>query len=860
MFKHLFFVAMSVLMVFSAQAFKARYWNPNGSGNWADDSRWTIVDSDYSDRIIIQNGDTATMTEADFDFVATQSDILFTGNSKLEITVSNDATFPEKPSFTSSVTGNGGAIIKKGSGKLTFGRAANIRTRYNLPTGGVEVVEGELQVLCAMGPITVTSPGVMRPPQVQGDFYCYGLRGDGTVYAVDPYTGKNQFIFAGTGGDDFTGTFIGKMDFTVGGKQILSNPAANDQAGDVRCFTGEIWLNKIGKSGQASSIGSNGTFWFRGNPFIMHYTGTGEEMDKAIRFGNESGVRAIDGGPHGGLIIKKDIYKDTAAHTQQQFVFDGAAGTKNIFGNGGNVTIVEDGVNSVYLTKQGAGEWEFSSNPGLGGHGAIAVKEGTLSYTSIAEQGVNCALGYSDILYQDYSGAIDPAKAVDYAFLLGNGSNYDPAALSETTATMKYTGTAAATCTTRPIHLAGAGRLASTSANGFQFSGIKAVQAKSALVLNAPAGSENAVSNLDRNGNELTVIQEGAGDWKMSGTMNVSAVDVRAGKLTIKNVDAYEYFRFQAMESYNASEIQLGLFGLWDADGNLRSENITYHNCVGDASQLLPGEVTDTKNFSPTGGLGDPEYTPRGRTVENLFKYSYTDTQRNSKDIIWSGTVYGKGKPLASDENTWPGFIIRLRPGKPVVAYDLYMTTGFSGTGTGYREIKSWRLEGSRDGVNWVKLDEHIDDEFDSHLYLVWHSSKLKTHAVGEGYAVTTASPQSLANLSVRSDLGATLTAEDAIGVSTLTYDSEKGAGTIEQANFASSGTLVVNGLGTKPRGVSNLAYTLNDCQNLSNLANWTVILDGTTYTPADNKYRLTATTSGIALEKIENPFLLLFK
>lgn len=859
MLKRLVLSVLATFALLSVEAYQARYWNPNGSGSWADDSRWTIVEQPYSDRIIIQNGNTATMTEEDFAFVATQNDILLTGNSTLEITVTEGtATFPTKPSFAATDNGNGGAIVKKGTGKLIFGRGA-VGTRYNLPTGGVVIVEGELQAVCAMGPITVKAPAQFRPPEVTGDFKCYGLRGDGTVVS-DFYNG-NQFCFYGTGTNDFSGTFVGKIDFTVsgGGKQILSNPAANDKAGDVRLYTGEIWLNKLGKNGQASSIGAGNAFWMRGDPTTIHYTGEGETTDKAFRFGNEEGLKTIDGGPHGGLIIAGDIYKDGTAHKQQRLVLDGAADTKNIFGNGANVTIREDGVNSLYITKKGAGEWEFSPQIGLNGHGAMAVKEGTLSYTTLAEKGVDCALGYSDILYADYDGVIDESKKVDYAFLIGNGEAYDPAALSPATATLKYIGTAAAGCTTRPISLDGAGRLASTSETGFKYAGIKAVQTKSALVLNAPADSDNEVRDLDRNGNELTVVQEGAGDWALGGSLDVSAVEARAGRITIKNVDAYEYFRFQAMESYNAPEIQMGLFGLWDEDGQLRSENIAYRSCVGDALQLLPGEVTDTRTFSKTGGTGDPAYTPRGRTCENLFKYSYTNSERSNKDIIWSGNVSGKGRPSLENEESWPGFILRIRPGKPVVAYDLYLTTGFTGTGTGYREIKSWRLEGSRDGVNWVKLDEHIGDEFDVHDGQVWRTTKKTTHAVGEGYAIVTAMPTEIAGLSVRADTDATLTAEAPIGANAIVYDSAKGAGTIEKVAFAETGTLVVNGLGTLPRGVNNLNYTFADCTGFDNLAGWTVVLDGQAYPASSNKYKLTATATGITLEKIEKPFFVIF-
>ena len=863
MFKRLVFSLLVALAFLPVEAYQTRFWNPNGSGAWADDSRWTIVEQPYSDRIVIRNGDVATMTEADFAFVATQDDILFTDNSTLEITVSGEtATFPERPSFTAGSNGNGGAIIKKGAGKLIFGRAAAVTMTYNLPTGGIAVVEGELQAVCGMGPITVKAPGQFRPPAVSGDFNCFGLRGDGTV--VSDYYNRNQFCFRGSGVNEFSGTFVGTIDFTVSGngKQIISNPAANNKAGDVRLYTGELWLNSFGKSGQASSIGSANAFWMRGNPIVLHYTGEGETTDKVFRFGNEDGVRTIDGGPHGGLKLVNDIYSDMTAHKQQRFVIDGAANTKNVFGGGANVSIREDGVNSVYITKKGAGEWEFSPLIGLSAHGAMAVKEGTLSYTTLAEKGVDCALGYSDILYEDYSGAIDESKKVDYAFLLGNGEAYDPAALSPTTATLKYIGTIAARCTTRPISLDGVGRLASTSEAGFKYSGIKANQAKSALVLNAPAGSDNEVRNLDRNGKELTVVQEGAGDWALGGALDVSAVEARAGRMTIKNVDAYEYFRFQAMENYSATDtnIQLGLFGLWDAEGNLRSENIAYRDCVGDASRLLPGEVTDLRRFETSGG-GPNEMTPRGRTVENVFRYSVTNSQRSQYDIIWSGNVYAKGKPKLENEESWPGFILRIRPGAPVVAYDLYLTTGFSGSYTGHREIKSWRLEGSKDGVTWVTIDEHIGAEFDSHDYWVWRTTKKEAHAVGEGYAITTAGPTPTVvnNLSVRVDAGATLSAEAPIGATSIVYEKAKGAGTIAKTAFAETGTLVVNGLGTQPRGVNNLTYTFSDCSGLDNLLGWTLVLDGQSYAPSSNKYKLTVTETGISLEKIERPFSAVF-
>ena len=48
----------------------------------------------------------------------------------------------------------------------------------------------------------------------------------------------------------------------------------------------------------------------------------------------------------------------------------------------------------------------------------MAVEEGVLRFTSIADTNVVCSLGLATMLQSAYTGAYNPSKNVDYAYLL----------------------------------------------------------------------------------------------------------------------------------------------------------------------------------------------------------------------------------------------------------------------------------------------------------------------------------------------------------------------------------------------------------------------------------------------------------
>ena len=819
-------------MVDAAVAGTSYTWKANGSGGWdAGTDRWTIGTA-TSDRVYLENC-TATMTDDDVAWAnANVEDLIFKNNAILELHIANDGASLTRPIIYDQ--GDGSALlVKKGSGAFTMANVKAGQTRISLPTRGVRIDEGELAFSASAGPIEVKAPARLRPPSDR-EFYCYGLSGDG--YVTNDVV--KQFHFSGGSIENpyvFSGKFLCKIDLTVSsGCQYLTNPeAAIGANGDVRMYGGAVGIQKFGKRGQAGSLGGVDAFWIRNATERIIYLGEGNETtDHYFKFGNEASlVVTMDAGATGDVTFTGDFFTTETSGKMARLVLDGS-NTQECVVKG---DIRESGSLATYITKKGTGTWAFSKF-NRGNHGAIAVQQGTLRYESIADAGTACSLGYADRLYENFTGAFDGERTVPYAYLLGDGAAYSMGgAVPSTAGTMEYYGSDSFVCLTRPIALSGIGRLSGSPDVPFTISGVTSLDANTNALVLRTDGNANVVRSVTNGLGSITVVKEGVGTWTVSGDMDFDGADVRAGTLKLHTVDACRYFRFIVKETYaldvgsSDSNAQLYGFGFYDADGNCQSFDLVYRNCVGSSVPLHPGEVTDLRLFTPSGNCSINTRNGK-RVVENLFTNLTIDVI-NQYDCIWSGNAGGNIN--IENESTWPGFICRMpEDAKPIAYYDIRAGAGFYQGAMSPREVKSWRLDGSADGVNWKTLHEVNTNANPVTTYRVWYSNNKSGHSASNGYGYDISdkaffpSRTFSAPIAVRVDEGATLVTDGTVAVNRIVLDCAAGGGTVDGFSFAQNGTFEVANLDRSATSQS-VPMTFAHATGVENINGWAVSRDG---------------------------------
>ena len=90
----------------------------------------------------------------------------------------------------------------------------------------------------------------------------------------------------------------------------------------------------------------------------------------------------------------------------QRFILTGANASECVIA-GPIKKYMDNGTNCNWrFIKKGSGVWRFSNVANTEMAGVIAVENGTLRYDSIADAGRVCSLGYSDQLFEDYTGRV----------------------------------------------------------------------------------------------------------------------------------------------------------------------------------------------------------------------------------------------------------------------------------------------------------------------------------------------------------------------------------------------------------------------------------------------------------------------
>ena len=612
---------------------------------------------------------------------------------------------------------------------------------------------------------------------------------------------------------DFSGELNGSLSYDSRGRVMLRGTNSTmtgssfaieyNQNNGLKGVTG---IAKIGRSFEPSSIGLISNIYSYANGGRLLYLGTGERTDKVYLVKSSPAyMHIIDGGATGGLVWEGPWGQDGGGIGMVRLVLQGSNTVPCEMH--GPIRSYAKGVGTNYtfcITKQGTGTWNIRHNDSSRMHGAWRIVDGTLKYDTIAERGVNSALGSSTMLYKDTSGdqVLDENK-VDYAFWLGGGT-------SGKRTNLEYVGETNCVSTTRRFAVNGTGAVLNNGGGFLRLSDFFATNIASTLILGGTNTLENVADCIADGGNAaMSVVKEGSGTWRLGTNCTFTgALDVRGGRLIVGNAELYSYYRWViratfTTETSNSRYRVVGLksFGLFDADGNDRlyalSNEGDWHQYRSDKVYYTSSTYTPVSPFCRDINIAEGHFllTRYDGTVEMPFTVG-TDLATVSNlfaHVNYQPNFYTRDSsspPIYDDESKWVTFTMRPKPGAPITSWD-YVNAYYQHD---YQMISNCVLEASVDGNTWDRLDEVTNDTMPNRN--MWQSDN--TTVYQEGYTThTTGMPippgptneVAFAASSVSVAAGAELVAHapEKPVINALTVDGTAGGGTIDGFAFASS-------------------------------------------------------------------------
>lgn len=848
--------ALAILAAFCAgtAAATSRYYIPDsagGSGTWADSTRW------YGG-VVPQNGDLAYVTNG----------IMRITLADLTVVSLVGGVYPDNPTdvvqfdldidfhFDKRILGKG-KIVKNGTGALYLDTTA-----YNLlmTTEGIEVNGGEVHLSESVtssydfeyGPLAVNAPGKLFL-RSGGNSKTPGISGDGIITNIS-LTARQLIIVANDASKagtaySFSGTISPNVQPTFNGAERQDLLSDQTSALAVRAYAGNVGVSHFGNKNSAGSLGT-ADIAMRSNDepdlFRYLYIGDNETTDKNFVFYASPTPRCtIDGGENGNLVLSGEITMKNIEKMACLYL-DGS-NTERCTVSG---AIKESGHASnpkMYLTKRGTGTWRIEENVNSTFRGGIAVEKGVLEAVTIKEAGVNCSLGRATSWQSCYWTVPDASKDVPYAILLGDGAV--PAdSVDLAIGTLSYVGSVDVSVTNRPIALDGAGRLRNDTERAFSWRGIFSKSVGDHVLALDGEGVNNAVSSVTNGPGNITVVKEGSGTWRMEGDFDAKAFDVRGGTLDLSVAQNYTWYRFNVKELWNDEHTTLVLsrFALLDEGGTCCNTNLFYRSASNGATYTLkPGMWAFWTN-----DYVDSPGNRNGSTVGKLFVENGAEpTQADDCCVVWRNNGSGNIRPVLGDESSWFRVVMRVAEGSPAITkYDICANVNY-GTADDRpndREVKSWSLDASRDGVNWIEIASVTTNQTPPTANLQWYSTRdADFNPAVNGYdiaseQITALKPTELDYVSVAA--GATLISDKRIPVKELRYDMSRGGGTLEGFAFADNCVLrVVSAPGSK---VDRLPITFRNVTGIDDVSGWTLVVNGKTM-PAG---RLRTTADGFAV------------
>ena len=812
-----------------------------------------------------------------------------------------DITVPENKTLslacaisrgTSEVNYNLGHLVKRGAGELdltSVGKVMSGSEFYDYYCA-ITVDEGALKLPQSgvtddfhVGETTVNENGTLFTAATSSSKSTkfYSLFGDGIV-TNDAGTSRmeivSQSVFSGRlGGTIF---YYSSGCITLDGTQSTA-PGPGSSFTVYQNYGRGVSSNKYGCAEVAlfgrkavdgvstpSSIGYAETCLTRDNGGAFRYIGTGETTDKDLRLWPQTTdyPTYLDGGPHGGLVwtglwAQRDQEIRYLTPMMLRLVLQGS-NTQECVMSGTIQNILKNETNYTFcITKQGTGTWRMAHNDDSDMRGVWRIINGTLRYDTIAEAGVNSALGKSSVLYANKVGLARDENKVDYAFWLGGGT-------SGNRADLEYVGETNCVSTTRRFAVTGAGGVLNNGVGGFlRLSDFIATNTASTLVLGGSNTLDNVADCIADGGNaKMSVVKEDSGTWRLGTNCTFTGVlEVKGGRLIVGN-PLYGYYRWVIRATYSITggsgkERYVGLrsFGLFDDEGNDRVyclshegdwENTTsgyyqshpysYGGIFGNSGGMLS---IDEGHFRITKYKGTVKaFTTGGHAaVSNLFAHMDYNPQ------FWSRTP--QMPPLYDTEDNWIVFTMRPKSGAPITSWD-YVNTYPDSNGNTYQMISNCVLEASVDGNSWTQLAEVTNDTKPTKGR--WQSDNTTAYQVG--YTThTTGMPIPpgptndvvFAASSVSVAAGAVLEAQNLPEkpvIRRLVVDAAAGGGTIDGFAFASDTELVV--VNAPSGGDIAVSMTFRKVSGLDDVSGWTLSINGKSK-PSE---RLTASDAGFRI------------
>ena len=175
----------------------------------------------------------------------------------------------------------------------------------------------------------------------------------------------------------------------------------------------------------------------------------------------------------------------------------------------------------------------------------------------------------------------------------------------------------------------------------------------------------------------------------------------------------------------------------------------------------------------------------------------------------------------------------------------------------------TWELYGSPDGVNWTLIDSQTSYKkyrAGENYWLSDQSAYSNDSPTGFSFSSTESETSQYVKMSSVSSVsvsaGAKLVSDKVVPANAIVFDADEGAGTIDGFSFPAEGVLELKGCGSALAGDVNIPLCFTNCTGLSNIAGWTLSMEGKPVEP--DKYEITASSSGIVVRHLVPGFIMI--
>ena len=845
----------AIMAAWSPVAFAATYTLKDGATDWTQPGSYDENDVDPStftsaDEIRITTNATAYLdlsAEAGVRSLAVANSVgrivPLATNSVLDVTVDEGDAFSLKVPFTythvvSTAVFNG-EIVKRGAGELELdvpgATTKDLQTKLTVKAGTLVMPQAWGQVLCYTTVLTVdegatlvTASGADGDGRKTSTIY-RTLNGAGTVTNRSTDAAFTFEVFSNNKSQcgTFTGRITGPITiFNYGHVNLLGTASDTTEPfrmqGNDSAVNYETHVAKLADAGEPSSIGAGpySIVQYLGHTLVYDGAG-GDSINRGWRVNSFSNPFVLDAGAAGGLSLTGawrwyEVSNDQKEHAVRQVVLTGSNTQECVIG--GPMSDFRHQTTNVtaHFTKRGSGTWRFKTNWANVHGGVLAVEAGTLKYDSLERADYASALGISTVLKEN------DGTDVEYAFRLGGGKAKRGDADEPTFA---YAGTNDVWCGDRPFAVKSDARIVNDTTNCLHLANAYGLgSGAKTLTFGGSCMESNEFWNVSDGEGTLAVRKTGAGNWTLSGNLDFSGgISVEGGSLVMRKVTdtQYTWYRWTLRQSNGEKYFQIENLSLFSEGKVCQTAGFT---ATDDWRRIQPGQAAIARSDA-TFSLG---VNNKPITLKNLF------TTTNDYGFSYGIIPYGTNEmvqTVANNTTTHIPIILRLTNGTPdIVAFDYVNVWGSNNSTSAKRSLKAYTLEGSLNGFVWETLYTTNDAPVAtasrqwSTVNSGWQSSTPPAYAIPARTQTTYAMPANPGPVSVKG--GGALKAEGGSPeISALSLDAASG-GTIDGFAFAADGTLDVANLPVDAR--VTLPVTLVNAASSSNIADWTVSVNGT--------------------------------